>query len=167
MPALYCYFSYVCLLNCMYYAVCLYSLERFPMLAAPVLWDRAIIDCGFCAKAIKRIQLAFIRLQKPLPVKLWLLKCHDKKSISFMCLLTASVCGLRGLLYLEVVVLVDRAAGVRRHISHGCQVYVLAGEEEEIHTAALCYTVLRQLLIHSFLRLEQGLTGTKQGITFG
>ena len=84
-----------------------------------------------------------------------------------MCLLTASVCGLRGLLYLEVVVLVDRAAGVRRHISHGCQVYVLTGEEEEIHTAALCYTVLRQLLIHSFLRLEQGLTGTKQRITFG
>lgn len=61
------------------------------------------------------------------------------------------------MMYLEVVVLVDGASGVRGHIAHGCQVHVLAGEEEEIHTAALCHTVLRQLLVHSFLRLEQSL----------
>lgn len=59
--------------------------------------------------------------------------------------------------YLEVVVLVDGASGVRGHISHCCQVNILAGKEEKIHTAALCHTVLRQLLIHSFLRLEQSL----------
>ena len=69
------------------------------------------------------------------------------------------------MLYLEVVVLVDGASGVRGHIGHGCQVNVLAGKEEEIHTAALCHTVLRQLLIHSFLRLEQGLWEKKQGWT--
>lgn len=61
------------------------------------------------------------------------------------------------MLYLEVVVLVDGASGVRGHISHGGHVHVLAGEEEEIHAAALCHTLLRQLLIHSFLRLEQSL----------
>lgn len=61
------------------------------------------------------------------------------------------------MLYLEVIVLVDRASSVRRHITHGGQVHILAGKKEEIHTAALCHTVLRQLLIHSFLRLEQSL----------
>lgn len=60
-------------------------------------------------------------------------------------------------LYLEVVVLVDGASGVRGHISHCCQVHILAGKEEKIHTAALCHTVLRQLLVRSFLRLEQSL----------
>lgn len=65
--------------------------------------------------------------------------------------------------HLEVVVLVDGASGVRWDISHGCQVHVLAGEEEEIHAAALCHTLLRQLLVHCFLRLEQGLRD-KQGI---
>lgn len=61
------------------------------------------------------------------------------------------------MLYLEVVVLVDGASRVRGHVRHGRQVHVLAGEEEEIHTAAMCHTILRQLLIHSFLRLEQSL----------
>lgn len=61
------------------------------------------------------------------------------------------------MMYLEVVVLVDGASSVRGHITHGCQVHVLAGEEEEIHAAALCHARLRQLLVHSFLRLEQSL----------
>lgn len=64
--------------------------------------------------------------------------------------------------YLEVVVLVDGASGVRGHISHGRQVHVLAGEQEEIHTAALHHALLRQLLIHSLLRLEQGLRKTQR-----
>lgn len=59
--------------------------------------------------------------------------------------------------YLEVVVLEDRASSVRGHIGHGCHVNILAGEEEEIHTTTLCHTVLGQLLIHSFQRLEEGL----------
>lgn len=62
-----------------------------------------------------------------------------------------------GGLHLEVVVLVDGAASVRGHVSHGGQVYILAGEEEEVHAAALCHTLFGQLLVHSFLRLEQGL----------
>lgn len=66
------------------------------------------------------------------------------------------------MLYLEVVVLVDGASGVRGHIRHGRQVHVLAGEEEEIHTAAMCHTILRQLLINSFLRLEQSLREQKK-----
>lgn len=68
--------------------------------------------------------------------------------------------------YLEVVVLVDGAAGVRGYICHGCQVHILAGEKEKIHTAALRHTLLRQLLIHSFLRLEQSLW-RKTGDLFG
>lgn len=59
--------------------------------------------------------------------------------------------------HLEVVVLVDGAASVRWHVSHGGQVCVLTGEQEEVHAAALRHTLLGQLLIHSFLRLEQSL----------
>lgn len=64
------------------------------------------------------------------------------------------------MLYLEVVVLVNGASCVCGHVSHGCHVHVLAGKYEEIHAAALCHTVLRQLLIHTFLRLKQGLRKT-------
>lgn len=81
-------------------------------------------------------------------------------SVSFVCVsLVFTYCKKECLLmlYLEVVVLVDGASGVRGHVSHGCNVYILARKEEEIHTAALRHTVLRQLLVHSFLRLEQGL----------
>lgn len=58
---------------------------------------------------------------------------------------------------LEVAVFVHRAAGVRGHESHGGQVHILAREDEEVHAAALRHTLFGQLLIHSFLRLEQGL----------
>lgn len=59
--------------------------------------------------------------------------------------------------YLEVVVLVDGASGAGRHFSHGGQVQVLTGEQEEIHAAPLGHTVFSQLLIHTFLRLKQEL----------
>lgn len=68
---------------------------------------------------------------------------------------------VNGISYLEVVVLVDGASGVRGDVGHGRHVHVLAGEEEEIHTAALRHTLLRQLLVHSFLRLEQSLKEQK------
>lgn len=63
----------------------------------------------------------------------------------------------RGGPHLEVVVLVDGAASVRGHVRHGGQVHVLTGEEEEVHAAALRHALLGQLLVHTFLRLEQSL----------
>lgn len=60
-------------------------------------------------------------------------------------------------LHLEIVVLVDGAASVRGHVSHGSQVHVLTGEQEQVHTAALCHARFGQLLVHAFLRLEQNL----------
>lgn len=41
--------------------VCLYSLEQFPMLVAPFLRDRSIMDCGYCAKS-RYVDTTFIRL---------------------------------------------------------------------------------------------------------
>lgn len=46
---------------------------------------------------------------------------------------------------------------MRGHVSHGGHVHVLAGEDEEVHAAALGHALLGQLLVHTFLRLEQGL----------
>lgn len=43
------------------------------------------------------------------------------------------------------------------HVSHGGHVHVLAGEDEEVHAAALGDALFGQLLVYSFLRLEQGL----------
>ena len=61
--------------------------------------------------------------------------------------------------HLEVAVLVDGAPGVRGHIPHGGDVQVLAGEQEEVHAAALSHTVLGQLLVHALHRVEQRLIG--------
>ena len=60
--------------------------------------------------------------------------------------------------HLEVAVLVDGAPGVRAHPPGG-DVQVLAGEQEEVHAAALSYTVLGQLLVHALHRVEQRLIG--------
>ena len=57
----------------------------------------------------------------------------------------------------EVVVLVDGASGVRGHVPHGGHVHVLAGEQEHVHAAATGHAVLRQLLKHTSLGLEQSL----------
>lgn len=51
---------------------------------------------------------------------------------------------------------------MRRHVGHGGQVQVLAGEQEEVHAAALGHAVFRQLLVHTFLRLEQELQETEE-----
>lgn len=64
--------------------------------------------------------------------------------------------------YLEVAVLKDGASCLCGNVSHGGDVHVLAGEEEEVHAAALRHTVLGQLLIDSLLGLEQSL-GHRRG----
>lgn len=64
--------------------------------------------------------------------------------------------------YLEVAVLEDGASCLCGNVSHGGDVHVLAGEEEEVHAAALRHTVLGQLLIDSLLGLEQSL-GHRRG----
>lgn len=47
-------------------------------------------------------------------------------------------------------------------VSHGGEVHILAGEEEEIHAATLRHTVLGELLVHTLLGLEQSL-GHRRG----
>ncbi len=151
-----------------YHVVCLYSLEQFPMLAPLFLWDRSAPKslCGYFLLLLGCKCLCRC-------IKLWLLFCNDKnrKNVHTVHILyERNTCTVHRygcqMSYLEVVVLVDGASGVRGHISHGRQIHVLAGEQEEIHTAALRHTLFRQLLIHSFLRLEQGLRKTKR-ISFG
>lgn len=67
--------------------------------------------------------------------------------------------------HLEVAVLVHGASRVRRNVGHGGHVGVLAGEQEEVHAAALRHAVLRQLLVHPLLRLEQSLAAKHTRVT--
>lgn len=64
--------------------------------------------------------------------------------------------------YLEVAVLENGASCVCGDVSHGGEVHILAGEEEEIHAATLRHTVLGELLVHTLLGLEQSL-GHRRG----
>ncbi len=70
-----------------------------------------------------------------------------------------SICvSVHVIVYLEVAVLVDGAAGLWRHIAHGGYIHKLVRKQEEVDTTALRHTVFSQLLKHTPLRLEQSLT---------
>ena len=58
---------------------------------------------------------------------------------------------------LEVAVFVEVSAGEPDHIGHGGHITVGVWEEEEVHTAAGCHTLLAQLAIEWSLRGQEAL----------
>lgn len=58
---------------------------------------------------------------------------------------------------LEVAVFVEVSAGEPDHIGHGGHITVGVWEEEEVHTAAGCHTLLAQLAIERSLRGQEAL----------